>query len=370
MVEHLFPIAAVGEGHIPQLNIAAMEGRFPLHLGQLGQVQQLPGILHSKLHALHGVDEGSGAHEGGHNPQRQHQAQRHLGRVQHPCLIEIDPHGERPQQGSGQDGQAQVHGGPGAAEPVHRKITEGSHRIGEFLIGPLPLAEGFDHLDTLHILHNDAVHMGVGRHVGGVVFVISPQPKCHGNQCHGDGHQQGQPHPPVDGKHGDSHHQGQQDVGAQLRDHVGQGRLDVLDPVHDGALHGADRPGVHLSQGRPHKPVRRLEAQALQNGVGGYMGQHGGQGVARHLDGVTRKAYAAPEQDALPAGLPLQKQPDDLIDAKVWHKAARNAENSQHHRGGHLPPAGRGEGQQDAKPGPLLHTQHSSQRKIVVVRSR
>ena len=100
------------------------------------------------------------------------------------------------------------------------------------------------------------------------------------------------------------------------------------------------------------------------------MGQHGGQGVARHLDGVTRKAYAAPEQDALPAGLPLQKQPDDLIDAKVWHKAARNAENSQHHRGGHLPPAGRGEGQQDAKPGPLLHTQHSSQRKIVVVRSR
>ena len=122
-------------------------------------------------------------------------------------------------------------------------------------------------------------------------------------------------------------------------------------------LHALLRLGVH----------RRLEAQALQNGVGGYMGQHGGQGVARHLDSVTRQAYAAPEQDTLPAGLPLQKQPDDLIDAEIRHKAARHTEDGQHHRGGHLPPAGRGEGQQDAEPGSLLHTQHSSQRKIVVV---
>ena len=212
--------------------------------------------------------------------------------------------------------------------------------------------------------------MGVGRHVGSIVLVISPHPEGHGDQGHGNGHQQGQPHPPVDGEHGDDHHQGQQNIGTEFRDHVGQRRFNVLNPVHDGALHGADGPGVHLSQRRPHKPVRRLEAQTLQDGVGGYMGQHGGQGVARHLDGIARQAHAAPEQDALPVRLPLQKQPNDLIDAKVWHKAACHTKDGQHHRGGHLPPAGRGEGQQDAEPSPLFHTQHSSQRKIVAVRLR
>ncbi|CDD29067.1 unknown [Firmicutes bacterium CAG:94] len=209
--------------------------------------------------------------------------------------------------------------------------------------------------------------MGVGFHIGGVVLVIAPHPESHGDQCKGDGRQQSQSHPPVNGKHGGDHHQGQQDVGTEFRNHVGQGRLNVLDPVHDGALHGADRPGLHLSKRRPHKPVRCLEAQTLQDGVGGHMSQHGGQGVARHLDGVARQAHAAPEQNTIPVRLPLQKQPDDLIDAEIRHKAARHTEDGQHHRGGHLPPAGRGEGQQDAEPGSLLHTQHSSQRKIVVV---
>ena len=370
-VEHFLSIAAaVGEGHILQLNTASIQGRILLRLGQLGQIQQLPGVLHRKLHALHGVDESGGAHERGHDPQRHHQAQRHLSWVQHSCLIEVDPHGQRPQQGGGQDGEAQVHGGPGTAVPVHGERLEGGHRLGELLIGPLPLAEGLHHLDALHILHDDAVDLGVGFHVGGVVLVIAPHPKGHGDQGQGDGHQQGQPHPPVDREHGDDHHQRQQNIGTEFRDHVGQGRLDVLYPVHDGALHGPNGPGLHLPQGRPHKPVRRLEAQTLQNGVGRHMGQHGGQGVARHLDGVTRQTHTAPEQDVLPVGLPLQKQPDDLIDTKVWHKATRHTEDGQHHRGGHLPPAGCGKGQKDTKPGPLLHTQHSSQRKIVVVRLR
>ena len=50
------------------------------------------------------------------------------------------------------------------------------------------------------------------------------------------------------------------------------------------------------------------------------MSQHGGQGVARHLDGVARQAHAAPEQNTIPVRLPLQKQPDDLIDARYGTK--------------------------------------------------
>ena len=73
MVKHFLPIAAaVGEGHIMQLNIAVIERRVLLRLGQLGQIQQFPGVLHRKLHALYGIDESGGAHERGHDPQGHH----------------------------------------------------------------------------------------------------------------------------------------------------------------------------------------------------------------------------------------------------------------------------------------------------------
>src|SRR5699024_11641373 len=64
ILKHFLPIAAaVGEGHIMQLNIAVIERRVLLRLGQLGQIQQFPGVLHGKLHALYGIDESGGAHE-------------------------------------------------------------------------------------------------------------------------------------------------------------------------------------------------------------------------------------------------------------------------------------------------------------------
>ena len=297
----------------------------------------------------------------------QHQAERHLSWVQHPGLVKIDAHREGPQQGGGQDGQAQIHGGPGAAVPVHGERLEGGHRLGELLIGPLPLAERLHHLNALYIFHDHAVHMGVGLHVGGVILVIGPHPEGHGNERHRDGHQQGEAHPPVDGEHGDDHDQRQQKIGTEFRDHVGQRRLHIFNTVHNGAFHGANGPAFHLAQRRPHQPVRHLKAQTLQNRVGGYMGQHGGQGISRHLDGIAGQTHAAPKYNALPVRLTLQKEPDDLINAEIRYEAPGHTENSQYHRPCHLPPAGCGEGEQDTEPSSFLHVQYSSQRKIVVV---
>ena len=323
--------------------------------------------LHSKLHTFHGVDEGGGAHQGGDDSQGQHQAERHLGRVQYPRLIERDTRRKRPQQGGRQNGQAQIHGGPGAAEPSHGEVPEGGHRLGKFLIGPLPLAERFHHLNALYIFHDHAVHMGVGFHVGGVVLVVAPHPEGHGDERHRNGHQQSKAHPPVDGKHGDDHDQRQQKIGTEFRDHVSQRRFHIFNTVHNGAFHGANGPAFHLAQRRPHQPGRHLKAQALQNRVGGYMGQHGGQGISRHLDGIAGQTHAAPKYNALPVRLTLQKQPDDLINTKIRYKASGHTENRQYHRPGHLPPAGCGEGEQDTEPSSFLHVQYSSQRKIVVV---
>ena len=363
-MEHLrAPRPAIGKGHIPKPDAAAVQIRLLLRLRELGQVQQLPGVLHRKLHTLHGVDECGSSHERGDDAQGHHQAERHLSWVQHPGLVKIDAHREGPQQGGGQDGQAQIHGGPGAAEPVQGKVPERAHSLGELGVGSLPLAEGLDHLDALHIFHDDAVDMVVGRHIGGIVLVVGPHSRRHGDQGHWDGHQQGQSHPPVDGEHGDDDRQGQKQVRAQLWDHVGQGRLHILDAVHDGALHGPDGPGFHLAQGRPHELICHLEAKALQNGIGGYMGQHGGQGIARHLDGVACQAHPTPQQDALQARPTLHKQPQDLIDSQIRHKASCHADHRQGHRGGHFAPAGSGIGEQDAQPGPFFHRQDSSQKK-------
>lgn len=57
--------------------------------------------------------------------------------------------------------------------------------MGEFLIGPLPLAERLHHLNALYIFHDHAVHMGVGLHVGGVILVIGPHPEGHGMSATG-----------------------------------------------------------------------------------------------------------------------------------------------------------------------------------------
>ena len=368
MPKHLLALrTAIGKRYIPHLDAAAFQMDILLRLRELGQIQQFTGVLHCKLHAFHGVDESGGAHQGGHNSQGQHQAERHLGRVQYPRLIERDARRQGPQQGGRQNGQAQIHGSPGAAEPSHGEVPEGGHRLGEFLIGPLPLAERFHHLNALYIFHDHAVHMGVGLHVGGVILVIGPHPEGHGNERHRDGHQQGKAHPPVDGEHGDDHDQRQQKIGTEFRDHVSQRRLHIFNTVYDGAFHGANGPAFHLAQRRPHQPVRHLKAQALQNCVGGYMGQHGGQGISRHLDGIAGQTHAAPKYNALPVRLTLQKEPDDLINAEIRYEAPGHTENRQYHRPGHLPPAGCGEGEQDTEPSSFLHVQYSSQRKIVVV---
>ncbi len=131
---------------------------------------------------------------------------------------------------------------------------------------------------------------------------------------------------------------------------MGQRRLHIFNTVHDGAFHGANGPAFHLAQRRPHQPVRHLKAQALQDRVGGYMGQHGGQGISRHLDGIAGQTHAAPKYNALPVRLTLQKEPDDLVNAEIRYEAPSHTENSHYHRPGHLPPAGCGEGEQDTEP--------------------
>ena len=97
MAEHLLaPHPAIGERHIPHLNITVFQTEHLLRLHELGQIQQFTGVLHCKLHAFHGVDEGGGAHQRGHDSQGQHQTERHLGRVQDPRLIERDAAGSVP----------------------------------------------------------------------------------------------------------------------------------------------------------------------------------------------------------------------------------------------------------------------------------
>ena len=96
------------------------------------------------------------------------------------------------------------------------------------------------HLDALHILHDDAVDLGIGRHVGGILFVVGPQARRHGDQRGRNRSKGGKAHSPVHGKEGNHHHDGQQHIGTQFRYHVGQRRLNVLDPIHNGTLEGTD----------------------------------------------------------------------------------------------------------------------------------
>ena len=51
------------------------------------------------------------------------------------------------------------------------------------------------------------------------------------------------------------------------------------------------------------------------------MGQHGGQGIASHLDGIASQTHAAPKYNALPVRLTLQKEPDDLVNAEIRYEA-------------------------------------------------
>ena len=356
MTQHsvlFFP--AIREGHIPQSDTAAGEAGGLGRLGQLLQIQQMPSVPDGKFHALHGIEKGCSLHQRGHDTQHQHQAQSQPGRVQDAGLIQGDPNWQGGQQRGRQDRQAQVHGLPGAAEPIQREVTKTGHCPDEFLIGGAALVESLYHLDALYILHDDTVDLSIGCHIGGILFVVGPQARRHGDQRGRDRSKGGKAHPPIHGKEGDHHHDRQQHIGTQFRYHVGQRRLNVLDPIHDGAFEGTDGLRQHTPQGGVHQLMGHLTAQALQNGVGRHMSQHSRKGVKSHLDRISRQTHSSPSEKLRSGGRLMDKQAKDLIDPQIRHKAPHHADNCAYNRQDQLSPAGTGKGEQDGQPAALFH---------------
>ena len=157
--------------------------------------------------------------------------------------------------------------------PFEGVVFEGLYRLGELFVRTGGLIERLDNFDTLHILHDHAVHIVVGLHVISIelVKILHHHSKSNQNERQRDQHRQR--HAPVDANQINKDCHGEQQVGDTLRDHVGQRQLNRFHPIYQYIFQFTHRLSDDCPQRRFHQPLGKGQTNILQNGVCGYVGQ-------------------------------------------------------------------------------------------------
>ena len=261
---------------------------------------------------------------------------------------------------------SQLEGHPGGGEPFDYEGAVAGDGLGVLVVGGPRPAKGFDNLDSLNVLHDGAVHGCVGLNILIEVFPADLKSQNHADQGEGDRRQGRQRQTPVNARQGNQAYNRQSQVSHPLGNHVGQRRLNVLDLIHHQVLDLPDRVGGHFPQRGVEEPVRHPQPQALQNVIGGVVGQHGGKAEAENFYQIGPQRQAAPGQNALFPKRPGGKGLDQPEYAVVGQKSCRYADNGQNHRASEPLPTRPGVSEQAGKPALfcLLQANHSLQRNM------
>ena len=157
------------------------------------------------------------------------------------------------------------------------------------------MIERLNNLNAFYILNNDIVYMIVCLHISCVLAVIVPHEKEHGDHSQNRGNQDCKAQTPVNRQQPDKNSNRKEQVRCQLRDHVGQRRLQILHLVHDNILQITDPSSHYFAKGRPHQAVCDFQPYTFQYRISGDMCQNGGNAKADDADQVSTCSYQTPE---------------------------------------------------------------------------
>ena len=330
-MEHLVLfLAGVGETDVSQRHVGVPDISPLFRLGKLRHFQKLLQILHGELHLPHVFGEHLQLGQGAYHGDGQHDGQRGLRGGDGALSGQRQRHRQRADEGGGEQGEAQLHGGKGGGQPFHHEGAEIVDGGGVLLIADAGTAEGLDDLNALDVLHDGAVHV-----VGGLVIFLEVlaadlEGQAHAEEGQGERHQRGQRQTPVDAQQRDDADDRQHHMARALGDHVGQGRLQIFDLVHHHALDLADGVVLYVAQRRVEEAVGQPQAQTLQNGIGHGVGGAGEQAEQQDLHHVGQQRQQAPSDGQRRRGRPVHEQTDERVHAVERHKAQHDAEHRQH----------------------------------------
>ena len=186
------------------------------------------------------------------------------------------------------------------------------------------MIERLNNLNAFHILNNDIVYMIVCLHISCVLAVIVPHEKEHGDHRQNRGNQNCKAQTPVNRQQPDKNSNRKEQVRCQLRDHVGQRRLQILHLVHDNILQVTDPSSHYFAKGRSHQSVCDFQADTFQYRVSGDMCQNCGNAKADDADQVSAHSHQTPEHDVVQSGGPVNEQEQDFIHRPKRNKASGN----------------------------------------------
>ena len=186
------------------------------------------------------------------------------------------------------------------------------------------MIERLNNLNALYILNNDIIYMIVCLHISCILAVIVPHEKEHRDYRQNRGNQDCKTQTPVNRQQPDKNSNRKEQVRCQLRDHVGQRRLQILYLVHDNVLQITDPSSHYFAKGRSHQAVCDFQADAFQYRVSGDMRQNCGNAKADDTDQVSAHAHQTPKHNVVQSSGPFNEQEQDFIHRPKRNKASGN----------------------------------------------
>ena len=246
-------------------------------------------------HLCHLADDGVdlrnvvGVGEGGdqrlHNAEGEDDDRQKCFRRQCAVHIEKAAHRQNAEKRGGKYRHARRLSEEAAAHPVDEAVRAFLCGGNKFCVAGLGLAEGLDDLNAADVFHSRVVqHLCRGdRALELLVIAAEHGRKAENTQRNDDQH--GKTHAPVLGKEQHQHRQRAHNVGGHLRQQVGKGGFDGIDPLDDDVLIRAGGTIQHRTQRQRRQLIQQPCAGIGQHMEGGVMGEgrgHAVQHIAQH----------------------------------------------------------------------------------------
>ena len=198
----------------------------------------------------------------------------------------------------------------------------------------------FDNLNAFHIFNDHTVDVVVRLHIGCVLTVVIAHQKCHRDHRQDWRDQNGKPQSPVDHQHPGKNRKGQQQIRRQLRDHVCQRRLYIVDLVHDDIFQIADSSSHDFAERRPHQSICNFQPKTFQYGISGNMCQDRRDAKANHANKISSHTHQTPKLDIPQCDCLIDKQDQNFIHRPERNKTTTHAQDGAENRQDHFSLAG------------------------------